>query len=235
MLRCNKNIAYLWKENQMSQENTTSTQESTLLPFLLLIAITEFLAILFMPPIERTTPASHTESNKVATANISSATPLDPKKLDHLTLMALGLEEVYASSVKRGERLFLTTCTSCHGFDAMGIEGSGKALIANEFANRMSDDEFVAFIKVGRMVEDPLNTTGSAMPGNPFFAEEDLHGIVDYVRSLNGAKIIDDTVVPTPTGTVSPEVVTGLATPTISSDRNQYLPTDLEATPGYMP
>ena len=50
-----------------------------------------------------------------------------------------------------------------------------------------TDDELVAFIKVGRDPSDPLNTTGVAMPpkaGNPALTDDDLYDVVAFVRTL---------------------------------------------------
>jgi disulfide bond formation protein DsbB len=86
-----------------------------------------------------------------------------------------------------GEALFQTTCFACHGTDATGLPGQGKDLTASTFTQGLSDGEFVEFVKNGRKITDPLNTTGVDMPpygGNPALTEQDLFDIVAYVRSL---------------------------------------------------
>lgn len=86
-----------------------------------------------------------------------------------------------------GQELYSATCASCHGPDAKGLEGLGKDLTDSEFAIGLSDDDLVAFIKQGRSASDPLNTTGVDMPakgGNPALTDDDLHAIVDYLRTL---------------------------------------------------
>ncbi len=86
-----------------------------------------------------------------------------------------------------GEEVFTKTCSACHGPDAHGIEGLGKDLHSNEFLAAMTDEEALAFLKVGRPAGDPLNTTGVDMPpkgGNPALDDEDLLNVVAYVRSL---------------------------------------------------
>lgn len=86
-----------------------------------------------------------------------------------------------------GEPLFGGTCATCHGADALGIEGLGKSLVANEFVASQTDAELVAFIQEGRPAGDPLNTTGVDMPrrgGNPALTDQDLADIVAYVRTL---------------------------------------------------
>jgi disulfide bond formation protein DsbB len=59
--------------------------------------------------------------------------------------------------------------------------------MASDFVATRTDAELVAFIKSGRSVDDPLNTTGVAMPpkgGNPALTDADLADIVAYIRSL---------------------------------------------------
>ncbi len=180
----------------MSQVSTAQTRDNSLFPLIFLIGITAILVLVFMPPVVRTTPLPIIEPTAVAEVAAAPTTvALDTSGMDHLTLMALGLEEVNESAVKRGQRFYSSSCTACHGFDARGISGLGKTLIGSEFANAMSDEELVAFITVGRQPSDPLNTTGQAMPargGNGGLTDENIHDIVDYIRSLNGATVLDD-------------------------------------------
>ncbi len=87
-----------------------------------------------------------------------------------------------------GEALFASTCTACHGPDAMGIENLGKKLADSEFVRSMTDEELVRFIQGGRPADDPDNMTGVAMPpqgGNPALSDDDLLDIVTYLRTLN--------------------------------------------------
>ena len=85
-----------------------------------------------------------------------------------------------------GETLFLV-CAGCHGPDAKGLPNNGKDLTTSAFSKGMTDDEFVEFLKIGRSIGDPENTTGVDMPakgGNPAFTDEDLINIVAYIRTL---------------------------------------------------
>lgn len=89
--------------------------------------------------------------------------------------------------INQGQQYFQSTCSACHNMDARGIQGLGKNLIDSEFALNLSDDALVDFITVGRAINDPLNTTGVAMPalgGNPLFTPDQIHNIVAYLRSL---------------------------------------------------
>jgi disulfide bond formation protein DsbB len=77
------------------------------------------------------------------------------------------------------------TCIKCHGEDATGIEGSGTNLTISEFVKDHTDAELVEYIKAGRPMNDPLNTTGIAMPpygANPMLADQDLADVVAYLR-----------------------------------------------------
>lgn len=92
------------------------------------------------------------------------------------------------AKAKAGENNYQTTCSACHGFNAMGIPGLGKALIGIAFVNDQTDDQLLAFLQKGRDVTDPLNTTGVMMPargGNPTFGDDKLVEVIAYIRSLN--------------------------------------------------
>lgn len=174
----------------------TPAQGSLVFPAIFLIGTIVVLAVLFSPqPVRSTLILPTAVPTEVVAVAQPAAARVDTSNMDHLTLMAMGLEEVNASSVRRGERIFSVTCTPCHGFDAKGISGLGKTLVGSEFVNALNDNDLVAFLITGRPATDPLNTTGQIMPprgNNPSLTDEDLHAIVDYVRSLNGATVIDD-------------------------------------------
>jgi disulfide bond formation protein DsbB len=86
-----------------------------------------------------------------------------------------------------GETLFQTTCFACHGMDVTGLPGQGKDLTTSEFTRELSDEDYVEFVKNGRDISDPMNTTGVDMPpygGKPALSEMDLFHIVAYIRTL---------------------------------------------------
>lgn len=92
-----------------------------------------------------------------------------------------------SGDVAAGEALFQASCTACHGVDAMGIDGLGKAVPGSEFIIATSEDGLVSFLKTGRSVSDPENTTGVDMPpkgGNPALDDTDLIDLVAYLKSL---------------------------------------------------
>ena len=92
-----------------------------------------------------------------------------------------------AGDAAKGEELFNATCIACHGQGGVGIEGLGKSIPESEFVRGKSDEELLAFIKVGRPTSDPENTTGVDMPpkgGNPALTDEDIMDIIAYFRTL---------------------------------------------------
>ncbi len=87
-----------------------------------------------------------------------------------------------------GEALFRVTCPTCHGQDAKGVPGLGKDMTNSAFIDGQSDAELAEFIKRGRTADDPLNTTGVAMPAkgaNVALSDEDILLIVEYMRTLS--------------------------------------------------
>jgi disulfide bond formation protein DsbB len=87
-----------------------------------------------------------------------------------------------------GQQLFATTCAACHGPAGEGVQGLGKDMTQSEFIAGLSDEELIAFINVGRRIDDPLNTTGVDMPpkgGNPTLTEEKMADIVAYIRTIH--------------------------------------------------
>jgi disulfide bond formation protein DsbB len=89
--------------------------------------------------------------------------------------------------IAAGEKVFMSTCATCHGKDANGLPKLGKGLRFNEFVRDNDDAAMLAFVQRGRPASDPLNTTGVDMPprgGNPALTEADLQAVIAYVRTL---------------------------------------------------
>lgn len=88
----------------------------------------------------------------------------------------------------RGRELFAQSCTSCHGMDGKGMAGLGKNLVdKSDWMKKQDDAALIAFIKKGRPISDPENTTGVDMPpkgGNPALTDEDIADIVAWLRSV---------------------------------------------------
>jgi disulfide bond formation protein DsbB len=118
-------------------------------------------------------------------APVVDSTPSDAQKA--AALAAAGGDEELAAWIASGDKLFHSVCIACHGKGGVGITGNGKPLVRNDFINMMSDDDLLAFLKVGRSPSDPKNTTGIQMPpkgGNPALSEDDMLDIISYLRTL---------------------------------------------------
>ena len=95
--------------------------------------------------------------------------------------------EYSEEDIAEGQDLFVASCSACHGAEATGVEGLGKGLLNNEFVQDNTDEEMMEFIKVGRLADDPLNTTGVVMPpkgGNPAMSDDQIVKIIAFLRSL---------------------------------------------------
>lgn len=87
-----------------------------------------------------------------------------------------------------GQAKFTQTCSACHGPTGEGIPNLGKNLVTSEFVAGQTDEQLLAFIKVGRPTSDPLNTTGIDMPpkgGNPALTDDEILAIIAYLRGLH--------------------------------------------------
>ena len=96
-------------------------------------------------------------------------------------------EPVSEGDAVAGEGLYQSTCSACHGPDATGMPNLGKDMTTSEFIHDNSDAELLAFIKQGRPVGDPANTTNVDMPpkgGNPALSDEDILNIIAFIRTL---------------------------------------------------
>ncbi|MDX1614371.1 MAG: cytochrome c [Candidatus Promineifilaceae bacterium] len=92
-----------------------------------------------------------------------------------------------SGDAEAGEEHYQSTCAACHGPDAKGLPNLGKDLTASEFVSTSSQAELLAFIKEGRPVGHPENTTGIDMPpkgGNPALTDEQIVDIIAYLRTL---------------------------------------------------
>ncbi len=87
-----------------------------------------------------------------------------------------------------GKTQFDTVCIACHGPGGVGVTGLGKPFTTSEFLLTVSDQELLEFIKTGRPISHPDNTTGVDMPpkgGNPALTDEQLMDIIAYIRTLH--------------------------------------------------
>jgi mono/diheme cytochrome c family protein len=99
-----------------------------------------------------------------------------------------GAVAVAQGDATAGKTTFATTCAACHGPAGEGVQGLGKDMTTSEFIAGLSDAELLAFIKQGRPIGDPLNTTGVDMPpkgGNPALTDAQLADIIAFMRSIH--------------------------------------------------
>jgi disulfide bond formation protein DsbB len=96
-------------------------------------------------------------------------------------------EDALTGDAAAGDPLFQSTCSACHGPDAKGMPNLGKDMTGSAFIADSSDAELLDFVKVGRSVSDPANTTNVDMPpkgGNPALSDQDLADIIAFIRTL---------------------------------------------------
>ena len=89
--------------------------------------------------------------------------------------------------VAKGQKLFRTTCATCHGQNAEGIPALGKDLHGNAFVADNSIEELAAFFAEGRPANHPDNERRVEMPpkgGNVTLTDDDLRLIAVYVKTL---------------------------------------------------
>lgn len=94
---------------------------------------------------------------------------------------------VSSGDPKKGEETFNQVCIACHGAGGVGIENLGKPFTTSEFVRSHSDEDLLAFVKTGRPISNPDNTTGVDMPpkgGNPALSDEQILDIIAYIRTL---------------------------------------------------
>jgi disulfide bond formation protein DsbB len=91
------------------------------------------------------------------------------------------------AAVLRGKALFAQGCNACHGDDARGRPGLGKDLVHSAFVKTQGNPQLVGFLKKGRDIGDPLNTTKVPMPpkgGNPALQDKQLTDLAEYLRGI---------------------------------------------------
>ncbi|CAN5739058.1 hypothetical protein BH10CHL1_BH10CHL1_19970 [soil metagenome] len=116
-----------------------------------------------------------------ATTTLATAATLAP------TTPTVPPQPTSQGDAAKGQPIFAASCSACHGLNAEGIKGLGKDMTTSQFIASKSDTELLEFIKQGRAVNDPLNTTGIPMPpkgGNPALTDDQLLDIIAYIRTL---------------------------------------------------
>jgi mono/diheme cytochrome c family protein len=117
-----------------------------------------------------------------------------PGNVEYREITAIGMSEAKSAVVTEtpvvipsgsvGQRLFNAQCIACHGVDARGVDGLGASLVDSDFVASSSRDDLIAFLKVGRMPNDPASVTGLVMPGFAWIAAPDLAALAGYVKKI---------------------------------------------------
>jgi len=84
-----------------------------------------------------------------------------------------------------GDIFYADYCSACHGEDGRGAEGLGVDLVASTFVANLNDAELSEFLVIGREENDPASVTGELMPPFDWLEEQELTGIVEYLRGIN--------------------------------------------------
>jgi heme/copper-type cytochrome/quinol oxidase subunit 3 len=93
----------------------------------------------------------------------------------------------HIGDASQGKRIFLGTCAACHAPDGSGVKGQGQNLRDSLFLKDKTDEQALAFVKVGRQPFDPeskLHLTMPARGGNPSLSDANLLDAIAYVREL---------------------------------------------------
>lgn len=94
---------------------------------------------------------------------------------------------VVLSNIETGQTLFTETCAACHGAGGEGVPNLGNTLVASEFVQSLNDGELLQFLRTGRDLNSPENTSGLVMPpsgGRSDFSDAQMNLIIGHLRSL---------------------------------------------------
>jgi mono/diheme cytochrome c family protein len=83
---------------------------------------------------------------------------------------------------------FEQNCVACHGADARGVEGLGVSLVDSAFVAKNTEAQLAAFLKQGRMPDDPASLTHRPMPSFSWVPEADLQAIAAYLKNTIAKK-----------------------------------------------
>lgn len=119
------------------------------------------------------------------TSALTNTVAITPTAAETMTEVAQALPPGDAA---KGKAVYASTCAACHGPTGEGVKGLGKDLTASTFVAGLSDPELLAFVKKGRDVSDPLNTTKIMMPpkgGNPALDDASIMDVIAFIRSIH--------------------------------------------------
>jgi EmrB/QacA subfamily drug resistance transporter len=85
--------------------------------------------------------------------------------------------------VAAGAAVYAANCVACHGADRKGLPNLGVNLLVSKFVQGQSQEQLVAFLKIGRMPGQPGNVTGGVMPAFTYLPEAELSAVAAYLKS----------------------------------------------------
>lgn len=96
-----------------------------------------------------------------------------------------------AAAIARGQQIFQTHCSVCHGIDGRGTGPASKTLthapadLTNHFHNRPGDGDAYLFWRVSKgATVEPFKSMGSAMPAfETFLSEDQRWDVLAYVHT----------------------------------------------------
>jgi mono/diheme cytochrome c family protein len=120
----------------------------------------------------------------------------EEKLRTHERLLQAPPGEVFpVAAAQHGRDVFVATCAACHSADGTGVVGLGKDLTRSWYVASLDDVALHGFVAAGRAADDPMNTTGIAMPpkgGRDDLTDTDLADLVVYVRALQDPRRMPD-------------------------------------------
>lgn len=79
-------------------------------------------------------------------------------------------------------------CIGCHGPDGRGISSLGVDLVTSPFVAAQPAEALVAFLKAGRLPDDPASRTGRPMPGFAWVPDSELKALAAFLKSRSVAR-----------------------------------------------
>ncbi|TWU45821.1 Cbb3-type cytochrome c oxidase subunit CcoP2 [Novipirellula aureliae] len=90
-------------------------------------------------------------------------------------------------NAEEGQKIFSTTCITCHGPTGDGIANLAPSLRGSEFIATADDAAVAGVIRLGRAATDPNNQSKKVMPargGNPFLGDDKIVHLVAFIREV---------------------------------------------------
>src|SRR3954462_7472949 len=76
---------------------------------------------------------------------------------------------------------YMDNCVECHGPDAKGVKGAGVDLTASAFVKKVTDAQFIEFLKVGRAASDRASKTAQLMPAFDYLSDAEMRAVIVFV------------------------------------------------------